>query len=49
MPSHPPAPVLLLEDEVIIAIDAEEMLRGVGIGNVTSLDTNEAVAVGENA
>ncbi|AVC46399.1 response regulator (plasmid) [Rhizobium leguminosarum] len=42
MPSHPPALVLLLEDEAIIAIDAEEMLRGMGIGNVTSLDTNEA-------
>ncbi|NNU63872.1 MULTISPECIES: response regulator [Rhizobium] len=41
MPSHRSTRVLLLEDEAIIAIDAEEMLRAMGIGNVTSLETNE--------
>ncbi|MBY2945075.1 hypothetical protein HF264_36375 [Rhizobium leguminosarum] len=42
MANRPPASVLLLEDEAIIAIDAEEMLAACGVSQVSTHGSEDA-------
>lgn len=42
MPNRLPASVLLLEDEAIIAIDAEEMLAACGVSQVSTHGSEDA-------
>ncbi|TAU35314.1 hypothetical protein ELI43_36920 [Rhizobium leguminosarum] len=46
MPIRLPATVLLLEDEAIIAIDAEEMLTASGVSQVFTHDSEKPPSPG---